>query len=353
MKTIKHYIAVLLIGLVISGISRLSVANDTIIIKAVGTWSYFHNYPKHEGPFWNQHIAEVSEGQIVGEIKPQDELGVRGFEIMRLLKNGVFDFAFGLPAYTMEESEIFEGADLSSLVQNIAIQRKVANAYFPTLERAFSEKYNAKLMMLYPFPSQMIWCTEPVNNIKDLQGRRIRVFLKTLADFVDGAGAIPVSVPYHDVPEALAKHKIDCVITGSMSAYTAKLYSQTPYGFTLRVGWGLAFGAMNLDKWNRLSPPQKALLQQEVATLTDNMWQETATVDDSALTCLSSGPCPIGDMGNMTLVAPSETDLAIRDQIAKDVILPRWTQRCGPECAANWNRTVGKVIGLRAEINVR
>ncbi|WP_232846206.1 TRAP transporter substrate-binding protein [Amphritea pacifica] len=354
MKTNKNCIAALLLGLVIAATSSLVIANDTIIIKAVGTWGYFHNYPKHEGPFWNQHIADVSGGEIVGEIKPQDELGLRGFEIMRLLKNGVFDFAFGLPGYAMEEeSEIFEGADLSSLVQNIAVQRRVADAYFPTLERAFAEKYNARLMILYPFPSQMIWCKQPVNTIEELQGRRIRVFLRTLADFVEGAGAIPVNMPYQDVPEALGNNSLDCIITGTMSAYNAELYKEMPYGFTLRVGWGLAFGAMNIDKWNRLSEAQKQLLEKEIAILTEQMWQETAKEDDKALACLSSGPCPVGEIGSMVLVEPSEKDLAIRDQIARDVILPRWTERCGPECAANWNRTVGKILGLRAEARIR
>ena len=337
----------------IASMSGIVVANDTIIIKAVGTWGYFHNYPKHEGPFWNKRIADVSNGEIVGEIKPQDELGLRGFEIMRLLKNGVFDFAFGLPGYAMQESEIFEGADLSSLVQNIAVQKKVANAYFPTLERAFSAKYNAKLMMLYPFPSQMIWCKKPVSSIDDLKGRRIRVFLKTLGDFVDGVGAIPVNVPYQDVPEALSNNRLDCVITGTMSAYTAGLYKEMPYGFTLRVGWGLAFGAMNLNKWNRLSDAQKELLKKEISILTDNMWRETATEDARALACLANGPCSIGDTGRMVLIEPSESDLMIRDKVAQDVILPRWTERCGPECAANWNRTVGKVLGLRAEARSR
>ena len=68
----------------------------TAIIKAVGTWHNLTNYQKHEGPFWNQHIAQASGGSIIGEIKPQTALGLKGFEIMRLVKNGVFDFAFGL-----------------------------------------------------------------------------------------------------------------------------------------------------------------------------------------------------------------------------------------------------------------
>ena len=325
------------------------LANDTVIIKAVGTWGYFTNYQKHEGPFWNDRIAKATRGQIVGEIKPHTELELRGFEIMRLVKNGVFDFAFGLPGYVSPESAIFEGADLSSLVQDIELQRKVADAYFPTLERAFQEKYNAKLMMLYPFPSQMIWCQPPVRSIKDLKGKRIRVFLTTLGDFVEGVGAIPVSAPYQEVIPALEKGIFDCAITGTMSAYTSKLYQVTSHAFALRVGWGLAFGAMNLDKWNLLSDAQKRILSQEISLLNESMWQETATEDDIALSCLSGDSCNIGELGHMTLVEPSQSDLEVRDQIAVDVILPRWAQRCGPECAANWNRTVGRVLNLKAK----
>ncbi|MCP4186344.1 MAG: hypothetical protein GY763_01950 [Gammaproteobacteria bacterium] len=51
----------------------------------------------------------------------------------------------------------------------------------------------------------------------------------------------------------------------------------------------------------------------------------------------------------MTLVEPAESDLLIRDQIARDVILPRWAERCGPEYASNWNKTVGKILGLKAQ----
>jgi len=336
-------------SLALIGSATLSTASETIIIKGVGTWDYFTNYQKHEGPFWNERIAEVSGGSIVGEIQPHTELGLHGYEIMRLVKKGVFDFAFGLPGYVVPESEIFEGADLSSLVQNIAVQRKVSQAYFPTLELAFAEKYNAKLMMLYPFPSQMIWCSSQINSINDLKDKRIRVFLTTLGDFVEGVGAVPVSAAYNDVPEALEKGIFDCAITGTMSAYTSQLYKVAPYGYTLRVGWGLAFGAINMNKWNRLSEEQKALLQRELAALTDKMWQETAREDQIALNCLADGPCPIGENGHMTLVEPSAEDLAIRNRVAMDVILPRWSQRCGPECSANWNRTVGRVLGLRAE----
>ena len=93
---------------------------------------------------------------------------------------------------------------------------------------------------------------------------------------------------------------------------------------------------MNLDKWNSLTPDQQAVLNTEIAALTERMWVETATEDEVAISCITGGKCDIGKPGKMTLVEPTEADMSIRDQVANDVILARWAKRCGEECAATW-----------------
>lgn len=329
--------------------TTVGAADKPATIKAVGTWGSLTNYQKHEGPFWNEQISEASGGSIIGDIKPQTELGLKGFEIMRLVKNGVFDFAFGLPGYVAAENAIFEGGDLSSVTQDIATQRKVAEAYYPTLEKSFEEIYNAKLMMLYPFPSQTLWCNAEVAGLADLKGKKIRVYSTTLGDFVEGVGGTSVTVPFAEVIPALEKGVVDCGITGTMSAYKAKWHQVATHAYTLRVGWGLAFGAMNLDKWNKLSTAQKATLEKEIAALNDRMWAETATEDEVAISCITGGKCDIGEPGAMKLVEPTAADLAERDKVANEVILARWAERCGEECAANWNKTVGSILGLEAK----
>ena len=331
--------------------ATMAAADGPVVVKAVGTWGSLTNYQKHEGPFWNERIAAASGGSIIGEIKPQTELGLKGFEIMRLVKNGVFDFAFGLPGYVAAENAIFEGGDLSSVTQDIDTQRKVAEAYFPTLEKSFAEIYNAKLLTLYPFPSQTLWCNGEVNGIADLAGKKIRVYATTLGDFVEGAGAggTSVTVPFAEVIPALEKGVVDCGITGTMSAYKAKWHQVATHAYTLRVGWGLAFGAMNMDKWNAMSADQQKVLTDEIAKLTDEMWAETATEDEVAISCITGGKCDIGEPGAMVLVEPSAEDLALRDKIANEVVLARWAERCGADCAANWNATVGSILGLEAK----
>lgn len=341
-------VAALALGIAIAPLT-VAAADSPVVLKAVGTWGSLTNYQKHEGPFFNQLLAKNSGGQLIGEIKPQTELGLKGFEIMRLVKNGVFDFAFGLPGYVAAENAVFEGGDLSSLTQDIDTQRKVAEAYFPILEQAFADIYNAKLLMLYPFPSQTLWCNGEVRGIADLAGKKIRVYSTTLGDFVEGVGGVSVTVPFAEVIPALEKGVVDCGITGTMSAYTANWWQVATHAYTLRVGWGLAFGAMNLGKWNAMTAEQQAIMQRETAALTERMWAETATEDDVAIACITGGACDIGAPGAMIHVKPSAADLALRDRIATEVILARWAARCGADCAADWNRTVGKVLGLQAK----
>lgn len=333
-------------------LSATGVQADSAPVKmsVVGTWNSMTNYNDREAPFW-RGMAKETKGSIISTIGSYSEFGLKGFEIMRLLKSGVFDYAYGLPGYVAAANPIFEGGDLSSVTQDIKTERKVAEAYYPTLETAFAKYFNAKLLQLYPFPSQIMYCKSPISGIDDLKGKKVRVYATSLGDFVEGAGGTSVTVSFGEVIPALEKGVVDCAITGTMSAYSAKWYQAAKYVYTMRVGWGLAFGAMNMDKWNSMTDVQQADLKTRLDKLTDSMWEATAKEDDVAIVCLTGTECPLGEnapVGGMTLVEPSAADLEARNKIANEVVLSRWAERCGKDCADNWNATVGKVLNMKA-----
>ncbi|MBL4667184.1 MAG: TRAP transporter substrate-binding protein [Sneathiella sp.] len=335
---------------VVMGAVTVQAGSTPVKMSVVGTWSSMTNYNDREAPFWRS-MAKERKGDIISTIGSYSEFGLKGFEIMRLLKSGVFDYAYGLPGYVAAENPVFEGGDLSSVTQDIGTERKVAEASFPTLEKAFAKYFNAKLLQLYPFPSQILYCKNPISNIGDLKGKKIRVYATSLGDFVEGVGGTSVTVSFGEVIPALEKGVVDCAITGTMSAYSAKWYQAANYVYTMRVGWGLAFGAMNMDKWNSLSKVQQTDLKIRLDKLTDNMWEATAKEDAVAIACLTGKDCPLGEnapLGGMTLVTPSKADFKVRDRIASEVVLSRWADRCGKDCADNWNATVGKVLNMKA-----
>ena len=347
-KSIIKFAATAAIGLGLSlGVSGVQ-AQSPIVINAVGTWGNLQNFKKFEGPFWREQVSKKTDGAIVGQIKPLTELGLKGFEVMRLLKIGVYDYVYGLFTYVASEDAVFEGVDLSSIIQDMPTQRKVADAYFETLDKAFAKYYKAKLLQIYTFPSQMLFCKPSVASIGDLKGKKIRVYSTTLGDFVEGVGGTSVTVPFAEVVPALDKGVADCGITGTMPAYAAKWYQVATHMYSMRVGMGVSFGAISLKKWNSLGPENQKKLKAALDQMTNDMWDFNKTLDAAAISCLSGGECSYGKAAKMTHIKPSGDDLKARNKIAEEVILARWAKRCGPACTDNWNKTIGPLVGLKA-----
>ena len=77
---------------------------NTKEFKVVGTWSFLDHWKEREGPFWNEKLSKLSGGKLTANAKSQTELGLSGFEIMRLMKLGVFDAAHVVTGYIASDS---------------------------------------------------------------------------------------------------------------------------------------------------------------------------------------------------------------------------------------------------------
>ena len=54
----------------------------------------------------------------------------------------------------------------------------------------------------------------------------------------------------------------------------------------------------------------------------------------------------MGEPAAMTLVEPSDEDIATAEEVLKTVVLPEWAERAGPDYAKAWNDTVGATVGV-------
>ncbi len=321
--------------------------------NVVGSFGNLSPYNVNEKPFWATTVPNDSGGAITGKIVPFTELGLKGFEVLKLLSSGVYDIAHGVVGYVAEDP-VFEGPDLAIIAQDIDTARKITEAYKPVLDKAFQQKFNSKLLTLTSYPSQMLYCKPEIKSIGDFKGKKIRVYSSTLGDFVEGVGGTGVTVTFAEVVPALQKGVVDCGITGTMPAYNAKWYEVANYVMPLRVGWGIAFSAANLKKWNSLDAGTKAFMEKEMKKFEDSSWDTTRKEDAQGLICTTGvgGKCEFGAPGAMKIVQPSAADVKERDRIMTDVIIKRWAERCeksSPGCVKNWNDTVGKVIGVTAK----
>ena len=324
--------------------------------KVVGTWGNLDHWKERESKFWNETIPEASDGALTANAKPYTELGLSGYEVMRLLKLGVYDAAHSLATYSSQDSPAIEGTDLAGLTQDLKVYREMINSYRDIMERELSDKFNSHLMMVYSWPSQQLWCnmgdkTQTNVSLADLKGKKIRTYSTTLGDFIEGIGASPVTIAFAEVVPALQKGVADCGLTGTLPAYQGKWYQVVTHNVRIRMGYANSFLAMNNKTWESLTDDAQELLMEKSAELEDKMWAATAENDQRGMDCNAQGPCDIGEPGGMVPVEPSDEDKAKLKEIVENVVVKRWAERCGTQtCVDEWNETIGKIVGMSAQL---
>jgi TRAP-type C4-dicarboxylate transport system substrate-binding protein len=321
--------------------------------QVVGTPGDQRNWTEHESRFWRDTLPAISEGRLTASARPLNELGLSGSEAMRMLKLGTYDAIHGLVSYAASESPVLEGIDLAGVAQDFDTYRRVVSAYRPIVSRELREKYNARLLALYTFPSQQLWCNlgksraGPVS-LKTLADKKIRTFSTSTSDLVEGLGAKSVTVAFREMVPALKRGVADCGVAGTVQAYDVKWWRVATHNFQIRVGYATAFMAMNMDAWQALDPAERQAIEAEAIAVEDALWQANQQADQVGMDCNTSGPCASGDAGGMTGVKPSESDQQALKKIVQDVVLSRWAKRCGDACATDWNNSVGKIVEMTA-----
>jgi TRAP-type C4-dicarboxylate transport system substrate-binding protein len=324
--------------------------------KVVGTWGNLDHWKERESVFWEKTVPEASGGALTANAKPYTELGLSGYEVMRLLKLGVYDAAHSLATYSSQDSPAIEGTDLAGLTQDIDVYRKMIDSYRGIMTRELSDKFNSHLMMVYAWPSQQLYCNmgskdKKTVTLAELKGKKIRTYSTTLGDFIEGIGGSAVTIAFAEVVPALQKGVADCGLTGTLPAYNAKWSQVVTHNIRIRLGYANSFLAMNNKTWASLTPDTQALLTKLSAELEEKMWVATKANDQRGMDCNAQGPCDIGEPGGMVAVEPSDADKAALKGIVSEFVVKRWAARCGTQkCVDEFNATIGKIVGIEAKL---
>ena len=314
-------------------------------LSVAGTWSNLSQYKDFEYPFWSSTIPKKSDGQITASIKGFNEMGLKGSEIVRLMKLGVLDFGSTVLGYLAADDAMNEGIDLAGISPDILTAKKVSEAYKPVLAERYQKKYGIKLLGIWPYSAQVLFCNSPISGLKDLKGKKVRTSGRSLAEFVYALGGTGVTMAFSEVVLALQKGVVDCAITGSLSGYDAKWHEVSQSLHTLPVGWAVVMHAVSLKAWQKIDPKAQQFLIKEIASLEGEIWRAAAEDTKQGIFCnTGSGSCKHGKPAGMKLVEFSNEDKKLLEEVLEKTVLPKWSSRCGKACTKQWNQTIGKVI---------
>src|SRR5712691_10220867 len=305
-----------------------------------------------ELPFWRKTITEASKGAITADVTPLDQMGIDDKTMLRLLKLGVMDIAAMDISKMAGDDPRFEACDLAGLTLDPDKARAACNAYRDVIDRQMQKNWGAKFLAFGGNTPQVFWCRDVITGLEGLKGKKIRVFNNTMRDFLGGLGATAVSMAFAEVVPALSNGVVDCAVTGSLSGNTAGWPEVTKSIYPMSLGWSINVLAVNLTSWNRLDKRVQNFLLEQVKAYENKMWATLKKATAEADNCnTGKQPCTMGKLANIIIVPVKPAEAEKHKKLVESAVLAGWAKRCGAECAAEWNNTVGKTLGLRAPTN--
>ena len=347
----REFAAIAAIGLLVMIPCASAKEYPETEINYVGTWGSLSLFKKVENPFWSRELTEASGGAITVNVRPFTEMGLKGDEILRLLRNGVLEIGATLLSYVGGEISEAEAIDLAGITRNIDEAHAVSDAYKPVLEKVFEEQYGVKLLAIIPYHAQIAYCRQPISSIGDFAGLKVRASGRSQGDMIEALGGTSVGMAFGEVVPALEKGVVDCAITGALSGNLAKWHQASTHLYPLPISWAITFVAANQKFWDKLDPSVQTLMTHQLEAWEDRAWESGRSETADGISCNTGGSCVDGNVAGMTLISVQDSDYEKIQTIMNDVVVPRWAERCGADCALAWNQTAGKVLNLEAPAN--
>ena len=350
-------LVVVLLPLFVAGAARIAAAQSavppgpklTLTISA-------HPIPTHpqaklDASYFKDVIPQRSGGRLDVKYSTWTEMGITGYEIVRMTRQGQIDIGNSPLTYIAQDVPILDAADLAGLNPTVEQPRRVLDALTPVVNKEL-ERFTVKVIGSNPYPAQIMFCRQALKGLADLKGRKVRTFGPTLNDLMTAIGAVPVSLAYAETYTALERGVVDCAITGSGSGNAAKWYVVTTHQYTLPLSWAVSAYFVNLAWWNKLDAPVRKFLEDSWREITDKQRQFGGVeFTQDGIDCNAGRPtCKIGTLAKekpMVEVKATDADRALLKKLLAEVVLPAWVKRCGARCGDVYNDVVAPVTGVK------
>jgi TRAP-type C4-dicarboxylate transport system substrate-binding protein len=339
------FVSVLIAGL----LATATAATAQTPLRVAGNFSQNNKQVDIERSFF-EGLPATSGVELAVNYNPMDVVGVKAPDALRMLRGGSFDVMSVQIGMASRDDPFFEGIDLIGVATDMPALRKVVDAYRDAFDQRLQQKFNAKVLTLWPFGPQVFYCNQEIKEVADLKGLKVRSFTPSMSAMLESLGATPVTLQFSEVYPSLQRGVASCGVTSPTSGNTGNWPEVTKYLLPLSVSGSVQGHFMNLNTWNKLSADQQDALMTQFKALEDQLWDLATTANDDAVACNTGAEnCATHKKFAMTLVSISDSDRQKIRDVAESTVLPIWKETCNsidPSCSDTWNKTAGAAAGL-------
>ncbi len=223
------------------------------------------NVPKLILEPWAERVMEASGGKIRIDHYPAMQLGGKPPELVSQVQDGVADIIWVVAGYTPGRFPQLEAFELPFMMTNA---EDTSRAYWEFAEANMMDKdfKDLKILGVWVHGPGVIHSADPVEEIADLNGMKVRGPTRIITGMLGELGATPVGMPVPAMPEALSKGVIDAgVIPWEVTAalkVPELVENHTTFGDEALYTTAFIF-AMNKEKYESLSDELKAAIDSQ------------------------------------------------------------------------------------------
>ena len=282
---------------------------------------------KIEAPFF-ERLAQDTGLPLRVRYRPLEMVGYKDTHQLAILNEGKADLVSLRFAQNSAAMPELMGVDLGGLNLDLQQGRLLVSAYSGVIDQKLQERFDSKLLSIWPFGPQVMLCRKPIKSLRDIAGLKVRIAGSLLDPLISALDAIPVVTAFDDVAEGLRLGIFDCAISSSASANFAGWPKHSTHYYPITLQLGLNGYAIRLAVWNYLSAAQQGVLLEAFQKHAESIWTYAQMAHVEASSCNTGGPCTLGDSYDLIKVEPSGEDIDLVKKIMKDVVFKQWASIC-------------------------
>ncbi|MBU0751961.1 MAG: TRAP transporter substrate-binding protein [Gammaproteobacteria bacterium] len=237
------------------------------------------------GP-WCERLAKDSAGRIKCQIYPSMQLGGTPAQLYDQARDGVADVVWTLLGYTAGRFPLIEVFELPFMMTTAEATSRAVWDYAQT--HAASEFKDVKPLAFHVHePGHFFLAKQPVAQLADLKGLKLRAPTRVTNKMLAALGATPVGMPVPQVTEALSKGVIDGALLPYEVVPSIKVHEVTRYASETDARLpglytSVFMVAMNKAKYDSLPPDLKKVVDANsgiaLSALAGRLYDEAAPV---------------------------------------------------------------------------
>ncbi|MBS3650568.1 TRAP transporter substrate-binding protein DctP [Pseudaminobacter sp. 19-2017] len=239
-------------------------ADDVVTLKMVGAWAHGFSPTAEVGKNFMENVNRLGEGKVKVQYVGADDV-LPPFDQPEALVNGVFDVWYGAPNYW---AGIVPGGDITELSPLTIPDGGPGSPLYDYMVQLYAAKGVRHLGHAAGDPGEgahYVSTNFPVKSVDDLKGKKLRVAPLT-RHFVQAAGAESVTLPPSEIFLAMDRGTVEGFSWPVADAFTRYGWQNvTKYMIEQPMYRSGGSVAMNLDKWESLSPEVQDILLKAIA----------------------------------------------------------------------------------------